>query len=58
MFQISDMFFLRERKENVMKGGVNSLRRKHGYKHSKSVKVEGSENMCREFCQAHAKGNV
>ena len=39
------MFFLRARKENSMKGGVNGCRREHGNKCSKSMKMEGGEDM-------------
>ena len=39
------MFSLREREENVMKGGVNSFGRKHGNKHAKHMKMEGGEDV-------------
>ena len=42
----------------MLKGGVNSFRREHGDKCSKSVKMEGGEDMHRKFCQVHAEGNV
>ena len=58
MFQIAITFSLREGEENATKGGVNSFRREHGDKHAKSMKMESSEDMPREFCQVHLKGNM
>ena len=58
MFQIAVTFSLREREENVMKGGVNIFGREHGNKHAKSMKVESGEDMPGEFCQIHSKGDV
>ena len=57
-FQITVMFCLGEGEEDVTKGGVNGLRREHRNKCSKSVKMEGSENMPREFGQVHMEGNM
>ena len=41
-----------------MKGGVNSFGREHGDECAKSMKMEGGEDMPREFCQIHSKGNM
>ena len=58
MFQIAVTFSLREGEENMTKGGVNSCGRKHGNKYAKPMKMEGGEDVPREFCQVHLKGNV
>ena len=58
MFQIAVTFSLREGEENAMKGGVNGFRREHGNKHAKPIKMEGGEDVPREFCQVHSKGDV
>ena len=42
----------------MTKGGVNSFRREHGNKCAKPMKMEGSEDVPRKFCQIHSKGNV
>ena len=42
----------------MAKGGVNSFRREHGNERAKPMKIEGSEDVPREFCQIHSKGNV
>ena len=42
----------------MMKGGVNGFGRKHRNKCSKSMKMEGSENMPREFSQVHVERDV
>ena len=42
----------------MMKGGVNSFGRKHGDERAKSMEMEGGEDMPREFCQIHLKGNM
>ena len=39
------MFCLGEGEEDMLKCGVNGFRRKHGYKHSKSMKMKGGENI-------------
>ena len=54
-FQIAVMFYLGEREGDTMKGGVNDFGREHGNKHAKPMKVEGSEDVPREFSQVHAK---
>ena len=58
MFQIAVTFSLREGEENMMKGGINCFGREHGNKCAKPMKMEGSEDVPREFCQVHSKGNV
>ena len=42
----------------MTKGGVNSFRREHGDECAKPMKIKGSEDVPREFCQIHSKGNV
>ena len=42
----------------MVKGGVNSFGREHGDKCAKPMKMEGSEDMPREFCQIHLKENM
>ena len=42
----------------MTKGGVNCFGREHGNKHAKPMKMEGSEDVPREFCQVHSKGDV
>lgn len=41
-FEVTVTFFLGKREKNMTKGGVNSLRGKHGNKHSKPMEMEGS----------------
>ena len=41
-----------------MKGRINGFGRKHGNKHSKSVKIEGSEDMPREFSQVYMERDM
>ena len=41
-----------------MKGRVNGFGREHGNKCSKSMKMEGSEDMPREFSQVHTERDV
>ena len=48
-FQIAVMFCLGEGEEDMMKGGVNGFGREHGDKRAKPMKMEGSEDMPREF---------
>ena len=57
MLQIAVTFYLGEG-EDTTEGGVNGFWRKHRNKCSKSMKMEGSENMSREFGQVHAEGDV
>ena len=47
-----------KRRRKSAKGGVNSFGRKHGNKHAKPMKMEGSEDMHGEFCQVHSKRDV
>ena len=42
----------------MVKGGVNSFRRKHGNKCAKPMKMEGGEDVPGEFCQVHMKRDV
>ena len=58
MFQITVTFSLGEREEDTMKGRINGFVREHGNKCSKSVKMEGSEDMPREFSQVHMERDV
>ena len=51
-------FYLGEGEEDTMKGGVNGFGRKHRNKCSKSMKMEGSENMPREFSQVYVEMDV
>ena len=57
MLQIAVTFYLGEG-EDTTEGGVNGFWRKHRNKCSKSMKMEGGENMSREFGQVHAEGDV
>ena len=58
MFQIAVTFSLREREEDMTKGGVNGFGGKHGNEHAKPMKVESSEDMPGEFSQVHLEGDV
>ena len=58
MFQIAVTFCLEEGEEDTTKSRINGFRRKHGDKGTKSMKMEGSEDMHRKFSQVHAKRNV
>ena len=39
MFEVAVMFSLREGEEDLMKGGVNNFRGKHGDERAKTVKM-------------------
>ena len=58
MFQIAITFCLGEGEEDMTKGGVNGFRREHGNECAKPMKMEGGEDVLREFSQVHAKGDV
>ena len=48
-FQVTVTFCLGEGEEDMTKGGVNGFGGKHRNKRAKSMRMEGSENMPREF---------
>ena len=58
MFQIAVMLCLGEGEEDMAKGGINGFGRQHRHKCSKSVKMEGGEDMPRKFSQVHVEGDV